>query len=280
MIRFPIICSGGIGDTFVRLTEVPIAAWGTLGMRFHIFYEGREHPAWKIMQELLQSLRYCRFADRAPTLAEYRVRNVWKRMARRSNSLYAPPLPAGKERKSNLSGKRRILLQSHLDGHHGHTNLSAKKWPVERWCALADLFERDGWAVELLEYDATAFTAISKACPFVRDARRSSLLETIQNMRHVQCVVSVDSWTKYVAGWWKIPQVVIVPDLRKGYTPAFERMTADKLAHTWFRGLTNSSKTSLIGLEKRNGVYEYTLPSMDVLTVDELETAVASVVTK
>jgi hypothetical protein len=153
----------------------------------------------------------------------------------------------------------------------------AKKWSVSRWCELAVSLRNNGWTVELLEWDTDALSAVMRMCPFVRDARKATLLETIQSMREMQCVVSVDSWTKYVAGWCKIPQVVIVPDLRKGYTPFFRSITADEVAKRWFRGLTVSPTTVLLGLEKRGGVFEYTLPSMESLTVGLLETAVADV---
>jgi len=277
VFRFPITCSGGIGDTLLALASVPIAAWGRCGVRFNIFHEQRDHPAWNIVRGFADSLQYCRVLDRSPTLTECRMRNAWQRMTRHWQSLYAPPIPAAKGREVKVSGERRILLQSHLDGHHGHTAVLAKKWPVDRWCDLCDALHRSGWTVELLEWDVESFTAISRSCPFVADARRPSLLETIQNMRGLDCVVSVDSWTKYVAGWWCIPQVVIVPDLRRRYTPLFETLTADEVARGWFRGLLFSPATRLIGLEKKKEVFEYTLPSIEMLPAQDVAKAAQAV---
>ena len=277
MLRFPVICSGGIGDTLIKLAAVPIAAWGRLGVRFNLFYSERGHPAWKVLEGFLASLEYCRLVARPPSLTEMRIRNLWKRVLPYSSVLYAPPIPQREVSDSHPASAKRILLQSHLDGHHGHTSVWAKKWPVNRWCELAKSLHRDGWAVELLEWDPPSFEAIVRACPFIQDARRRTLLETVQRMRAASCVVSVDSWTKYVAGWWKIPQVVIVADLRKGYTPDFQNMTADQVARGWFRGLTGSPTTRLLGLEKKRNGFEYTLPSLELLSVQQVKAAVIQV---
>jgi hypothetical protein len=50
MISLPIICSHGIGDSFLVLGRVPIAILGKLGFRFSIFYTTAEHPARKILE--------------------------------------------------------------------------------------------------------------------------------------------------------------------------------------------------------------------------------------
>ena len=269
MKRIPIICSGGIGDTLLALSEIPIAALGRFGVRFTIFYETRDHPAWKILFNVLESIKFCEVSQRCPTKNEYRIRNAWKKIIRHLPFLFAPPF-----KKSNLSSKsekRRILIQTHLDGHHGYKHLNAKVWPIDRWCNLLCELNKIGWEIGLLEYDDEALNVIKRNCPFVIDSRKNTFLDTILHIRSFDFVLSVDSWTKYVAGWWKIPQVVIVPDLRIGYTPVFKNIDANVLVEKWFRGLSNNAKTKLIGLEKGVSGYQFTLPSiLDLKTVNIL----------
>lgn len=268
MFRIPIICSGGIGDTLLQISGLPISILGQFGVRFSIFYEDKDHPAWKILQIFLESIQYCQLCERNPTKFEYRIRNILDKFTRQSSYLYAPPIPCG-TKESGFQG-RRILIQTHLDGHHGHTHVTAKIWSLERWCDLFFELQKLGWSIELLEWNEVAFLSIKNRCSFISDARRQTLLETIQLINRCQCVVSVDSWTKYVAAWRKIPQVVIVPDLRKGYTPVFEKISATQVANRWFKGLTNSRSTRLIGLEKIHGEYAYTLSSIAELTVQDI----------
>ena len=268
MLRIPIICSVGIGATLLQISGLPISILGQFGVRFNIFYEGKDHPAWKILQIFLESIQYCQLCERNPTKFEYRIRNLLEKITRKSCHLFAPPIPCGTGN-SGFQG-RRILIQTHLDGHHGHTHVTAKIWPLERWCELFLELHKQGWSIELLEWNEKAFLSIKNRCPFISDARRKTLLETIQLIKRCQCVVSVDSWTKYVAAWRKIPQVVIVPDLRKGYTPDFEKISATQVANRWFKGLTTSRSTCLIGLEKIHDDYAYTLPSIAELPVQHV----------
>ena len=277
MWRFPIICSGGIGDSLLKLARVPVAPWGRCGVRFNIFYDGKEHPAWQVLRDFFPAIKYCNLLSRPPKAAEYRMRNVFERIHENCQTLHAPPLPSNHSRLTLEKESRGILVQTHLDGHHGHAHLTAKVWSIDRWCDFFWRFQERGWGVDLLEWNDAAVDTIRERCPFIRDARKFTLLETIQSIREARCLVSVDSWTKYVAAWWKIPQVVIVPDLRNGYTPSFSGIPAPVVASRWFRGLTDSPTTHIIGLEKINGNYSYTLNSISELEVAQLNDAVESI---
>jgi hypothetical protein len=57
-------------------------------------------------------------------------------------------------------------------------------------------------------------------------------------------LVSVDSWSKYVAGWKNIPQLVIVPD----QTPDYPQLTASAVWRHSFRGLHKNKSLELLGL--------------------------------
>lgn len=278
MKRIPIICAGGIGDTLLTLAEFPIAALGRIGARFNIFYESTDHPAWKILRNFLESIEYCQLVHRPPSINEYRVRNGWKKIIRYSQFLFAPPIKKfGPSKKVHCT--RRILVQTHMDGHHGHKHINAKIWPVDRWCELFLSLQGFGWDIWLLEWDESSREKIQHKCPFVVDARKLSFLETVLSIQDFDFVVSVDSWAKYVAGWWKIPQVVIVPDLRQGYTPHFENISADVLVEKWFRGLTKTDEIKLIGLEKSSTGYSFTLPSILDLKSNDILLSLESMLT-
>jgi len=269
MLSLPIICSGGIGDTLLKISSIPIKQLGSFGFRFNIFYEGKNHPAWKILEDFLLGIEYCQLVNRMPSRTEYRIRNIWSRINSYLSFNFTPPLKDFDYECQNATNAKGILFQTHLDGHHGHAHLSAKVWPIERWCELFLKLHEDGWDINILEYNDDALKTIGIQCPFVHDVRRKTLLEQMKDIQAACLVVSVDSWTKYAASWWNIPQIVVVPDLRKGYTPFFKNITPDDLAKIWFRGLTKSENICLLGLEKIKRKFCYTLPTIDDLSVSK-----------
>ena len=275
MFRFPIICGGGIGDSLLKIAAVPVERWGRLGLRFNIFYDTKDHPAGIILKDLFENINYCQFVQRKPNKIEYRIRNIWSKHIIKTSKIFAPPINLLEDALPNLKAKApRLLVQSHLDGHHGWKGATAKMWSVERWCEFCKSIHNRGWDVAVLEWNPESLAALQKSCPFIQDARKSNFSETICSFRNYQCMVSVDSWSKYVAAWWKIPQVVIVPNLRIGYTPDFERISAEQIATQWFRGLTDAPNIRLVGLERIDGHFNFTLPSIHHLDVLELIKAV------
>ena len=78
-------------------------------------------------------------------------------------------------------------------------------------------------------------------------------------------LVSIDSWTKYIAAAHDIPQVLVVPDQRTGYPD----LTAERLLARELDGIYGRSDTTVIGISREPSP-KLTLPSLTDLTPDDL----------
>jgi hypothetical protein len=276
MIRLPIICSEGIGDSLLVLGRVPIAVLGNIGFRFNVFYQAtnKDHPAKKILKPLIEETRFLSFTDREPSTLEKRLFGKMMSLSQRFKKVHPLPLV----RHMSTSGishedtncKKRILIHTHLDGHHGWKGATAKIWKIENWISVIQSLHVSGYKISILEWDKEARDRIFRECPFVSDLSDRGLLGICLEMREFVCVISVDSWVKYVAAWSQTPQVILVPDLRNGYVSGFEKISANWIAIWWFHGLLENPIVHVIGLEKIEGSYQYTLARLDDLQPDVL----------
>lgn len=276
MIRLPIICSEGIGDSLLVLGRVPIRSLGHLGIRFNVFYQAtnKDHPAKKILKPLIEETRFLRFKDREPSKLEKRLFGKMMSLSQRLKKVH--PLPLVRQKSASgishedTNRKKKILIHTHLDGHHGWKGATAKIWKIENWISVIQSLYVSGYQISILEWDKEARDRIFRECPFVSDLSDRGLLGICREMREFVCVVSVDSWVKYVAAWCETPQVILVPDLRNGYVPGFEKIEPRRIASWWFHGLLENPIVHVIGLEKIEGSYQYTLARLDDLQPDVL----------
>ncbi len=141
-------------------------------------------------------------------------------------------------------------------------------WPIDNWVELCNRLQKDGWEVAVLEWDSKSRLELFNECPFLMDGRLSSDIETFKSFSEYDCLFSIDSWSKYVAAWYDLPQVVVVPDLRVGYC-GFENVSADEFVGWWMHGILNRKEVRTVGLEKRVGRYDYSLLSLDELVVQQ-----------
>lgn len=128
-----------------------------------------------------------------------------------------------------------IVVQTHLDG------LPAKRWAVENWQAvLTGLRGRHP--------DACIHVLDPAGAPLSGNGivvhARLTFPQAIHLVERCSFLVSVDSWSKYVAGWKNIPQLVIVPD----QTPDYPQLTASAVWRHSFRGLHKNKNLTLLGL--------------------------------
>ena len=165
-------------------------------------------------------------------------------LSMRTRKIWKPPSESFAKIKGSSDSPKKILLHTHLDGHHGWKGATAKMWPVENWVELCKCLREKGWEVSILEWDSNSRSQLLSQCPFLHDGRMSSDTETFESFSEYQCLFSVDSWSKYVAAWYGVPQVVVVPDLRVGYC-GFENVSADEFAGWWMHGVLSKK-------EKRN----------------------------
>jgi ADP-heptose:LPS heptosyltransferase len=127
-----------------------------------------------------------------------------------------------------------------------------------------------GFQVKIMEWDSEAKNLLLQSTSGVIDATGDGMADNCKTIRDCDLFVSVDSWTKYVANWFNTPQIIIVPDLRKNYTPVFSQLTATDIARGWFVGLLEKPSVKILGLEKRHSTYNYSLENINLLTPNAL----------
>ena len=195
MLKLPLICANGIGDSFLILGRVPIGILGKFGFRCEIFYTTPEHPARKILEPFFRGIRYCEYMEREPSAREKWFFSKMLSLSMRTRKIWCPPFDQSAKQKSKGSGKK-ILLHTHLDGHHGWKGATAKMWPIENWLELSRKLHDDGWEVSILEWDEDAIRKLQLECPFLKDGRRGGLLDTVKYFAEYDFLFSIDSWSK------------------------------------------------------------------------------------
>jgi hypothetical protein len=258
------------------LGRVPIAILGKLGFRFSIFYTTAEHPARKILEPFFKGIRYCEYKGAEPTSLQKWVFSKMKSLSMRTRKIWKPPFDSLAKIKGSSYKLKKILLHTHLDGHHGWKGATAKMWPIENWIELCRKLHVDGWEISVLEWDESAWSELQNACGFLRDGRRRDLLATVHSFEEYDFLFSIDSWSKYVAVWAGLKQVVALSDLRSGYT-GFETISPKQVARWWFHGVLNHPKVRVLGLEERWGVYSYTYSQISEMSVEHAIDAIRDV---
>lgn len=140
-------------------------------------------------------------------------------------------------------------------------------WPIENWIELCRKLHDDGWEVSILEWDEDAIRKLQIECPFLKDGRRGGLLDTVKSFAEYDFLFSIDSWSKYVAVWVGMNQVVAIADLRSGYS-GFEAISPAQVARWWFHGVLNHPNVKVLGLENNGNSYSYTYSQISEMTVD------------
>jgi len=266
IVKIPIILGGGIGDCLIGLSRVPIKILSSLGFRISIYYNSPNNPAAPKILPLLQKIQGCSLESREPSNYEVRCAKIlYHRLFSKLPFIFRPQINGLEIPKPNRKCEK-IIIQTHMDGHHGANHLTAKIGSVQMWAHYINLLKSHGdYQVNILEWTQDSAAKLMASCSGVRNLASDSVLDNFQKILEADLVVSVDSWSKYVARWGDKKQVIIVPDLRQNYVPSFKNYTADEVARGWFFGLTNNKSINLVGLEKKNNSFEYTLPSVSSL---------------
>ena len=275
MFQLPIICCNGIGDSLLVLSRIPIRILGMLGIRFNLTCESSQHPAKKTLVPFFNEIKYVRYCDRAPSNRERFLFQKMMSLSQRVQHIWPVPHVKGyRIKKANKVAptsnecRRRVLIQTHLDGHH--QGLTAKIWRIENWIYVIRSLHDLECEMAVMEWDASAMTQIKMECPYVTDASQGALAQLCSQMGEFDCVVSVDSSVKYSAAWRRLPQVILVADVRRDYTPDLAGITDNWFAAWWFHGLLNNSEVRVIGLKRNNGQFEFALRTLGDLKPDQL----------
>lgn len=267
MPRLPLKLAGGIGDCLLDISRVPIKAMGALGVGVEFYYTQPNHPASEVVKDFLPFILRGRVSsDPLPkNLNWHRLANYLGSVSKKSPLFFAPPIKEIESKKS-LHKSIRILIQTHMDGHHNLKCFPAKVWSITKWVEYIHLISKiPNVEVKILEWDSEAVSEFGDALPNVPIIGPKKLHASIQEIANSDIVVSIDSWTKYVAQWFNKKQIIVLPDLRNNYTPYFSTVTADEVIRRWFFGISGRKNVKIIGAEKRGGVFQYTLDKISNL---------------
>ena len=153
-----------------------------------------------------------------------------------------------------------IGIQTHLTG------MTTKRWGLENWRRYLEalLVAQRGLSIILLD----SSPEIDELCfdPRIKSTRALNIAQSIEVCRSLDLLVSIDSWSKYVATWNRIPQIIIVPDQRSEYPS----LTARKLVDYEFAGIFGRPSNQIIGLAGTKRNPELTLPNLSELMPDFL----------
>ena len=273
---FAILSWGGIGDTLRNLSQYPHAAlhrrfgwqlpvvhqpWQEIGCREDALPPGP--AAIRDLVERCPSLTWGGVGTLNP-LAKNLSRVA--RLGLLASHLGSPPLfpmqillaDTEKAGLPTLNDNFNIGVQTHLMG------MPSKIWPVEKWRHfLALLRKKHPHAhIHLIEPSP-------RAEELLLDDRFHSyshyhLAQSIQLVRQMSYVISVDSWVKYVAAWDRVPQSIIIPDQRADYP----KLTATSLLKHEFATLKTLREVRLIGLDRKTN--QLNLPTLSEVDPEKL----------
>jgi len=152
-----------------------------------------------------------------------------------------------------------VGVQTHLSG------MNTKQWGIANWQSyLSILLEADDLSIVLIDNDARVEQLCCDAR--IRSASGLNIFQSIALVEQSNLLVSIDSWSKYVAASQKIPQLIIAPDQRSEYP----ELSADYLAKNSFEGIFNQPQNSVIGLSGTFQQPQLTLDRMSDLSPRDL----------
>ena len=246
-----ILSWGGIGDTLRNIGLVPHQfLFEKFGIRCRIVRRPqqpgeRDCPPVPLFQELVErspSLLWSGAMDNPP-----RHQRIANRAVREIVKLLHHNTPQYFPFNFQLTGQERAMLPARTPGFQVgiQTHLSGvptKEWGIENWKAyLRILLEKESAAISVVLIDND--DRIGELCfdPRITSTRGLNIAQSIAVVEQVNLMVSIDSWSKYVAASRKIPQLVVVPAQSEYHNP-------EGLAREWFEGIFNQPLNTLIGL--------------------------------
>lgn len=156
--------------------------------------------------------------------------------------------------------KRRIAVQTHLSG------MATKEWGLENWRRYLQMLLARFPDAEIHLFDTDPRIAELRIDGRIDTTERFNIMQSIVLLERCDLLVAIDSWTKYVAAWSRIPQLIIVPDQRSEYAA----LTADRLIAREFAGMYGEKNTDVIGLSTDARQPRFTLGSISDLDPAEL----------
>lgn len=273
---------GGLGDVLREISQLPVEylfrRWGLRCRIRHLpthlgnFRPEAACPGAEVVRDLVKRLPACTWGGEGipsgPVKPLVRIIRNALEMFPSGRGLFRPEfhwepedvLPEGFD-----PGKGNLVLQTHLAG------LSSKRWPVENWRQVLQELRSRFPSLSLHVLDPAGGDL---AMPGVRVYDCLSVPQAIRLVASADGLLSVDSWSKYVAAWHHIPQIILVPD----QTSDYPQLTASSVWRHSFRGLQASPEVQLLGLEpKSRHEATYTLGRLENFSVAQVVEAAAFV---
>ena len=245
-----ILSWGGIGDTLRNIGLVPHQAlFEKFGIRCRVVRRPQKAdenacPPVPFFRELIERCPSLLWAgemdERKPAgrIVTRAVREIVK-CANHNTPRYFPFDFRLTEQERNLLPVRSpgfvIGVQTHLSGIH------TKEWGIANWQSYLSILLAKASDISILLIDNEA--PVEQLCcdPRIRSTRGLNIAQSIALTAQVDLLVSIDSWSKYVAAAHRIPQLVVVPSQKLYHSPAY-------LACNSFEGIFNQPLNTLVGL--------------------------------
>ena len=280
-----ILCWGGIGDTLRNIALVPHAwLYRTFGLRCHVVHRNWHEclclphagaPEPEFFEDLIRRIPSLEWRGesgehRGLSRSLNRALRDAIRVAHLGHTPYFPfEVTLSEDEREALPARPagfHLGLQTHLSG------MRTKYWGAANWRRVIEqiLTARPDCTIRLLdtapEVDALCFD------PRVTSTRALNLAQSINLIAGLDLLVSIDSWTKYVAAWQRIPQIVIVPDMTSEYVGS----TAEKLANVELAGIIGVPGNVVLGIEGSAPHRRLSLERMSDLAPETLVAAITA----
>jgi ADP-heptose:LPS heptosyltransferase len=278
-----VLCWGGIGDTLRNIALVPHEAiYRRTGIRTRVVYK-----SWRDTGCLSHALPpeadfYEHLIGRVPSLewrgesGEHRgaprlLNRALRELLRTFNGgvprYYPFEFRLTEDERGALPGKPAGLsigIQTHLTG------MLTKRWGFENWRRFLNQLADAYPAAIVTLLDSAAEVQELRVSPNITTTLGFNIAQSIAVCRDLDLIISIDSWSKYVGAWQRIPQIIVVPDQRAEYPG----LTASKLVHEEFAGIFGQPQNTLVGLAGTMRRPELVLREMSELSPDQLVAAV------
>ncbi|MEI7958870.1 MAG: hypothetical protein WCI40_07150 [Verrucomicrobiota bacterium] len=274
-----ILSWGGIGDTLRNIGLVPHAfLFRKFGIRCRVVYlhwkltgalEHANPPEPDFFRELVErcpSLVWggeIKGRQRAGRIVSRAVRELVKFFHHNAPRYFPCDFRLTPEERSMLPERAPgfvVGVQTHLSG------MKTKQWGLANWQTYLHLLLAGVNDLSIVLFDSEA--QVEQLCgdPRIRSTRGLNIAQSIALIEQLDLLVSIDSWSKYVAASRKIPQLIVVPDQRSEYP----ELSAQYLARNSFEGIFDQPQNAFIGLSGTQQAPQLTLDRIADLTPQQL----------
>jgi hypothetical protein len=274
-----ILCWGGIGDTLRNIGLVPHAwIYRTFGYRCRVVHRNWRDcgclphagaPELEFFKDLIERIPSLEWRGESgehrglSRLLNRGVRDLLTLVHRGLPRYYPYEIRLTPEERAAIPAKQpglSIGIQTHLMG------MKTKRWGTANWRRVLELILNE-YPVSQIHLLDTA-PEVETLCfdPRIRSTRGMNIAQSMVLCQQLDLLVSVESWAKYIAATYRIPQVLIVPDMRSEYGGS----TADRLSKVEYIGILGRPENRWIGLGGTPGKRTLTLANIGDLTPEAL----------